>query len=140
MIEASWLYRFFAYGLLGWGMEILWTGLGSLLQGNLRLTGHSYLWMFPIYGGAGMLMECIHEATRFRPWLLRGIIWLAVIWSVEYVSGWSIKSVTGECPWDYRQSTRWTIKGFIRWDYGPAWLIAGLIFERVHDFLASVLK
>ena len=31
-------------------MEILWTGLGSLLNGNIVLEGGNIYLMFPIYG------------------------------------------------------------------------------------------
>jgi len=42
--------RFLVYGLLGWSLEIFWTGLGSILRGEWRLVGYTYLWMLPIYG------------------------------------------------------------------------------------------
>lgn len=85
-------------------------------------------------------MERLHEAIRFRHWVLRGLIWLALIWTIEYLTGWAIKGITGECPWDYRRSTLLTLHGFIRWDYAPAWFLAGLIFERAHDFLLTVFE
>jgi len=43
------LMRFIIYGFVGWCIEVFWTGLGSLLRGDRRLKGWSYLWMFPIY-------------------------------------------------------------------------------------------
>ena len=41
---------FLKCGVLGWGMEIFWTGLHALGSENWKLTGYSSLWMFPIYG------------------------------------------------------------------------------------------
>ena len=37
-------------GLTGWCMEVLWTGLHSVLSGELTMTGKTSLLMFPIYG------------------------------------------------------------------------------------------
>lgn len=44
--------RFIFCGLLGWCLEIFWTGLQSLQRRQLKLMGHSSIWMFPIYGMA----------------------------------------------------------------------------------------
>ena len=41
--------------MAGWCMEILWTGLHSFRVRDPKLTGHSSLWMFPIYGCAAFL-------------------------------------------------------------------------------------
>ena len=41
---------FILCGLTGWCMEILWTGLHSILSGELTMTGKTSLLMFPIYG------------------------------------------------------------------------------------------
>lgn len=42
--------NFLRCGMAGWCMEILWTGLHSFRVRDPKLTGHSSLWMFPIYG------------------------------------------------------------------------------------------
>ena len=47
---------FLLCGLCGWCMEILFTALHSLRRRDLRLTGNTSLWMFPIYG---FLRTCI---------------------------------------------------------------------------------
>lgn len=46
---------FLLCGLCGWCMEILFTALHSLRRRDLRLTGNTSLWMFPIYGSACLL-------------------------------------------------------------------------------------
>ncbi|MCL4515807.1 MAG: putative ABC transporter permease [Firmicutes bacterium] len=125
------LARLIIYGLLGWIMEIIWTGLGSAIHGNWRLVGKTYLWMFPIYGLA-VFLEPIHDRIRPLPAWVRGLIWMAVIFAIEYLAGWVLKLVTGSCPWDYSR-TPYSINGFIRLDYAPAWFAVGLLFERVHD-------
>ncbi len=120
-------------------MEVIWTGIGSVLKGDVRLRSTTYLWMFPIYGAA-VFLEPIHNAIRFMPWLVTGCIWLLIIWAVEYAAGWSIKRMVGLCPWDYTGSTKYQINGFIRLDYAPAWFAAGLLFERLHDFLIKYVN
>lgn len=133
------IYRFMIYGLLGWGLEIFWTGLGSAFGGDVRLPAGTYLWMFPIYGLA-IFMEPLHNRIRAWPWLIRGVVWLLVIWSIEYITGGVIRLLTGVSPWDYTGTTRWQIDGLIRLDMAPLWIITGFLFERAHDFLVRHLK
>lgn len=131
--------RFIIYGLLGWCLEIVWTGLGSALRAETQLKGFSYLWMFPIYGLAAFF-EPIHDRIRRLFWVYRGGIWLLLIYVVEYTSGWLLRLLTGSCPWDYRGSTRLEVGGLIRLDYAPAWFAAGLLFERIHCWLDRELR
>ncbi|SFG66418.1 Putative ABC-transporter type IV [Desulfotomaculum arcticum] len=128
------LTRFVIYGLLGWNMEVFWTGLMSGLNGNPRLAAHTYLWMFPIYGLA-VLLEPLHEKIRFLPWYLRGMIWVLVIWAVEFTTGGLLRMIVGTSPWIYREG--WQIYGLIRLDMAPLWFAAGLLFERIHDRLTK---
>jgi uncharacterized membrane protein len=125
--------RFLVYGVTGWGLEMIWTGAGSLLHGDLMLRGFSYLWMFPIYGLA-FFLEPLHEELRPWPWFVRGLIWMGIFFTIEYSSGWLLRSLLGSCPWDY-SGARFSVDGLIRLDYAPAWFAAGFLFERLHDAL-----
>ncbi len=124
------------YGFIGWIFEIIFTGSGSLLRGSLSLTGYTYLWMFPIYGMA-VLLEPVHDRIRPAPWPIRGFIWVSLILFIEYISGWLLIQFIGFCPWDYSGFSPYTVDGLIRLDFFPFWFAAGLIFERIHDFLDS---
>lgn len=117
-------------------MEIVWTGLGSLLRGDVKLQGRTYLWMFPIYGLA-IVLEPLHNAIRHWPVLARGSIYMVCILLTEYTSGWLLRSTVGLCPWDY-SGTPFSIHGLIRLDYAPAWFVAGLLFEKLHDYLIKI--
>lgn len=130
--------RFVIYGLLGWIIEIFWTGMGSLLKGNLMLSSFTYLWMFPIYGAA-VFLEPVHDQIEDLPWYVRGGIWVVVILSIEYITGWFLNSLLGSCPWDYSDATPYHIQGLIRLDYIPAWFMVGLIFERIHQKLDKLI-
>jgi uncharacterized membrane protein len=130
--------RFVLYGLGGWCGEVVWTALtGSLAQRDWRLTGHTYLWMFPIYGLIAPLYEPVHDAIRTYPWFLRAVVWSLGFTTIELASGWLIARLTGRCPWDYSER-RWAINAYIRWDYFPVWAIVGLALEPVHDFLVAI--
>lgn len=127
--------RFLIYGFAGWCTEVFWTGLGSLIKGDVRLRGWTYIWMFPIYGLA-VFLEPIHNRIKDWPIAVRGSVYTILIFFVEYTSGWLLKLMTGVCPWDY-SGCRFSINGFIRLDYAPAWFTAGLLFERLHLYLTS---
>ncbi|MDA8441700.1 MAG: hypothetical protein M0Z55_04920 [Peptococcaceae bacterium] len=132
------LIRFVFYGLLGWIIEILYTGMDSLLRADWRLPGSTYLWMFPVYG-MGVFLEPLHARIRHLPWIVRGVIWLGVFWTIEYFAGWLLQMFTGTCPWDY-SSSPYAVNGFIRLDMGVQWFVAGLVFERIHDWLDQIMQ
>lgn len=112
----------------------MFTGAGSLVRGSMSLTGYTYLWMFPIYGLA-VLFEPIHDRIRPAPWPVRGIIWVSLIFMIEYFSGWLLRSGIGFCPWDYSGFSPYVVDGYIRLDFAPFWFAAGMGFERLHDYL-----
>jgi len=128
----SMIKRFLLYGFVGWGIEVFWTGLGSLITGDLKLSGHSSLWMFFIYGSA-VFLEGIHDRIEQWPWFIRGIIWMLLIWGIEYISGFLLDALFGIQPWHYTGSL--AINGYIRLDFAPVWFAAGLAFERLHRSL-----
>jgi len=123
--------KFIFYGILGWIIEVVWTGLGSLIQGRWTLDSHTYLWMFPIYGSA-VFLEHVHEEIRPYKWWARGLIYMTLILSVEYLTGYFLDYLVGACPWDYSGSP-FSVQGYIRLDYAPVWFSAGLLFEQIHD-------
>jgi len=127
--------RFVIYGLLGWCIEVFWTGLGSLFRGNITLPGGTYIWMFPIYGLA-VILEPIHNRMRNRNIFLRGGIYLIFIYAIEYIGGLILRCLLGVCPWNYEKGI--SIGGLIRLDYAPAWFVAGLFFEKIHDKLMEI--
>ena len=122
--------NFLLCGLCGWCMEILFTALHSLRRRDLRLTGNTSLWMFPIYGSACLLAPFKRLFAHLhisRPG--RGLFYMAMIFTVEYLSG-RLLWKHGLCPWDYGKS-RFHIRRIIRLDYAPWWFLAGLFFEKI---------
>ena len=57
--------NFLLCGSLGWCLEVFWTGLHSLLNGQPTMMGQTSLLMFPIYGCAAVIaplyLTCIHS-------------------------------------------------------------------------------
>ncbi|CAA7599642.1 Putative ABC-transporter type IV [Acididesulfobacillus acetoxydans] len=127
--------RFFIYGLTGLALEVVYTGLASLLRGDWSMQGFTFLVMFPVYGAA-VLLEPVHERIRPYPWWLRGAIYLILIWGIEYLSGAVFTVLLGYSPWYYTDSLN--INGFITLRMAPDWFLAGLGFERLHDILDRV--
>lgn len=133
------LTHYVIYGLLGMLMEVFWTGLHSLLAKDYNLISMTSIWMFFIYGLA-VFLEPVHNKIRRYHIIIRGVIWAFVIFTIEYISGFVLEQLVGSFPWDYRNSTMYTIRGYIRFDYFPAWFVVGLGFEKIHDFLKGNLK
>lgn len=130
--------RIIIYGLIGWLVEVVFTGIGSLVSGSWYLTGYTYLWMFPIYAMA-IFLEPLHDRIRYVVWPVRGFIYVGVIFFIEYMAGFILDMSIGFCPWDYTGLTSYTLDGYIRLDFLPFWFLAGLLFERLHDFLDYML-
>ena len=81
---------FIQCGILGWGMEILWTGLDSFRRRDFKLTGHSSLWMFPIYGCAAFIGP-VSRLLRKKNLLFRGNLYMLGIFLVEFFTGSLLK-------------------------------------------------
>lgn len=120
--------NFLLCGFTGWCLEILFTSFDSFRKRDLRLMGKTSLWMFPIYGMAAFIRPLYHWVKNF-PTIMRSIIYTILIFSGEYLTG-SILKKHQMCPWDYSKAKA-NIKGVIRLDYAPYWMITGLIFEKL---------
>lgn len=119
---------FIKCGLTGWCLEVFWTGFGSLLTYDRKMTGTTSLLMFPIYGMA-VCLKPIYSIIKDKNLLLRGGVYTILIFTAEYMSG-SILKELNMCPWDYSH-TKYNVSGLIRLDYAPAWFITGLLMEKI---------
>lgn len=116
------------YGLIGWCIEIFWTGLGSLVNKDAKLVGKTSLWMFFIYGLAAFIKP-VQALIGSYPVAMRGVIYVFCFFAIEYLTGSFLKYFS-ICPWDY-SSAKYNVRGIIRLDYAPLWFITGLFFEFV---------
>jgi hypothetical protein len=123
---------------VGVGLEVAFTSVQSLRARDRRLVGHSYLWMFPIYGLVYPVLAALWPVVGGLPWPVRGGIYMVAFFAVEYSSGWLLRRALGSCPWeDSYRSARWGIHGLIRLDYAPAWFAVSLLFERLYLSLTA---
>ena len=122
--------NFLIFGIVGWCMEIMWTGLGALLRREYKLIGNTSIWMFFIYGLAAF-MPPLCDALSVFPLIVRGLVYMTTIFAVEFATGMALAKLR-ICPWDYSGS-RFAIKGVIRLDYAPAWFLVGIMFEIIHN-------
>ena len=126
-------YRFFLYGFIGICLEILWTGLDSLLKCDFSLMGRTSIWMIFIYGLA-LFLEPFHDILKKYNFVIRGIIYMILIFEVEYLSGSLLRYFLGVCPWQYDY---YSLNGLITLYYIPVWFLLGFLFEKIHYILDS---
>lgn len=115
------LKNFLLWGCLGLLVEVLFTGIKSVLAGNKLATSKTYLWMLPIYGIAGLSFKLLYQYVHVG-WILQVPMWGFMILGYEYGSGWLLRKYIGACPWDY-EHRKWSIHGLIRLDYVPYWML-----------------
>lgn len=141
------LIRIPLYICLGLVTEVLFTGIMDLISPNFlqswrlknapppknvqadrRAMGYTFLWMIPLYGLL-VGIEPMQRAMSSVPLMVRGLVYLATFWIGEYITGALLKRLIGFCPWDYSNS-RYSVHGYIRWDFGPFWYVFTLFLDR----------
>jgi uncharacterized membrane protein len=121
-------------------MEIVFTAAcGAFGEKDRSLRGETYLWMLPIYGAGGLLLEELQERlTPHVPRPLRAVAYVGAIYSIEYGSGLLLRRLLGVCPWDY-EDRGVNVDGLIRLDFAPFWFGAALAFEPVRSGVKRAL-
>lgn len=120
--------KFIFCGMVGWALEICWTGIHSIQNGRKDLMGNSSILMFPIYGCAAIISPLSRLYKNFN-FFFRGIIYMFHIYLGEYVYGRFLKK-RKICPWDYSK-TKHHLEGLIRLDFIPVWFFTGLLYEKL---------
>jgi uncharacterized membrane protein len=135
------------YMMFGLIMEVLFTGITDLVspkflqswhvmgfeksafggKRNVKAVSYTFLWMLPIYALL-VFFEPVTILLKEWPLWLRGFIYLPSIWLTEYITGWVIQKLTGECPWDYSYA-KYSFHGLIRWDFAPFWYAMGVFLD-----------
>lgn len=128
--------RFIIYGMLGLCAEVLWNGFGAMLRGDILLRGTTCIWMFPIYG-LSVFLEPVHYRIKHLPLIVRGGIYMVLIFAVELISGLLLRWMLGTCPWDYGNKGM-SIFGIVTLNYAPVWIVVGIAFERIHDTIIRI--
>lgn len=129
------IFLFCAFACVGITAEIFFTALSDLIsmmekgEVNWKLQGKSYIWMFPIYGLAGIFFPIALKFIGKYHILIRAAIWASGILVVEFIMGALLEFFTGQCPWEY--TTGWHVMGYIRLDYFPFWAAFGIMIEKI---------
>lgn len=137
------LFLFIAMGCVGITTEIFFTAITHMIDQwpnpeNWRLEGNSYIWMFPIYGIAGVAFPLLMPYLKHFIFIIRWLIYGIGILAVEFITGGLLDIFTGSCPWNY--TTGWHIMGYIRIDYLPLWMGFGGMVEMILLYIMSQLK
>jgi uncharacterized membrane protein len=130
------------YGLLGWPVEVCFTAARDYITGagDKRLRGESYIWMAPVYGVGGLAGELTARALTRRPLWQRAVGYALTFWTVEAVSGETLRRLLGDVPWgeEYRTHPDNVGNGLIRLSYAPYWAVAGLALERATPVIKRI--
>lgn len=143
--------RFVFYASLGVAAEVVFTAvcarLGLVLtpdlddaeaRGSLRLKGHSFVWMLPIYGAGLLVFERVHDVVRAEPWLVRAAVYVALLYAIELGASLVLARLTGARVW--RWVGRGAIGGHVHLAMAPLWFVATLALEPLHDALVRVVS
>lgn len=123
--------------------EVFFTAIYETIEfwpdrGN-KLEGHTYIWMAPIYSLIPLLFPLGIKWMKNWHIFFRSIVYMLGIFVIEFISGFLLHMIIGICPWDYTGDT-YSVMGYIRLDYFPAWMIFGVIVEKFYLYISSVVK
>ena len=128
------------WGLFGLITEIFFTALVNLIsKKDFNLTGHTSLWMFPIYSlgltyGFDFVQQIIENDY------IRYLSYPFWIWLVEILVGYPASKI-GIKIWDYSylsSSKHW--KGIISYVHFPVWILFGILVESIDSFITLHCK
>ena len=97
-------YPFLFCGFTGLCLEILWTGLHSLLRGDASMKGTTSLLMFPIYGCASLILPVYKKLKRLPDFTWQN---LPAVLSCRLFT--CAPGTIPECPISTKESSVWTI-------------------------------
>jgi len=111
-----------------------------VLTGDMKLQGYTSIWMLFIYGSA-VFLEPIHDIIKQWRWQIRGLIWVVIIWGIEYTSGLVLTNILEPLPGSTPDRLQWTIlwgwimhlRGLLQ-DWYLREFMRLLIFIRLHNY------
>lgn len=120
--------KFIICGLTGWCIEVAFTSVSAAIKKDKKMMGQTSAWMFPIYGMAAGI-DLIYPKIKNWSTFHRGLLYGLTIMTGEYITG-SMLTAIDACPWSY-DDAKYSIKGIVRPDYLPYWMVAGLLYEKL---------
>ncbi len=127
-------WRFMLFACMGLLLEVTLCAVLGLFRGSFLLRGRTSLWMIFDYGlFAIILMPIKHRLVTWRlPFLARGVVYMLLIYLVEYVSG-ALFTAVGLRVWNYQGDYQYQLHGHIALAYAPLWYGLGLVAEKIYD-------
>lgn len=118
---------------VGLSCEVVFTALYNYFEKrDKRLKGHTYLWMLPIYALVYPLHRLVYPKLSKVNSFFRYLVYVGMIYGVEFVSGKLLRKLTGHAPWEkYYKGKKFSVDNLIRLDYAPAWYVATMIFDKI---------
>jgi len=135
----EYLILFFIFSFFGVGVEVFFSSIHDYIRyKDIAFKGRSYLWMFILYGMWGIIIGPLYHLIANIPFLIRSLIYLAVIFIGELGYGYLLKLLIKKCPWEYKG--KWTIKGVVNLLYLPFWWVFGVLSELIYvKFIAMTI-
>lgn len=138
----KYIFFFIALACIGITTEIFFTAISDNVQlipdVDWALRGQSFIWMFPIYGIAGIAFPWIYPYIQKIPFIGRMAVYGIGILVVEFIAGALLDLITGRCPWEYNEGLH--IMGYVRLDFFPLWALFGGMVEKIILFLEAHYK
>jgi len=147
-VKELWL-SFVLYAGAGLLFEALFSGVFIQVERVLRgekidwdLPCKTYLWSILVYG----LSAAVSFTLAYRclggffdlHWALRGATYVLGIYLWEYFWGFLIETLTGKCPWRYRDTPR-RIWRYVSPLFVPVWFGVGLMMEALYETVLPLL-
>lgn len=139
--------RWFLFACIGLLIEVFFTGLASLLGGNISAMSKTSPWMMLDYGILGIAVWPVSQALIARgvPLAGRAAVYTLGIFFIEYVSGIAFNAI-GIRIWDYSHHTLniggteipMHLSGQITAYYTPFWFALGMVVEKLHKRVDAV--
>jgi len=123
------------FGAIGLGIEVIFTSLSKIMKkkdlNKVQLFGYSSIWYFPLYAIVLPLgIYLLQDSVSDYPLLMRGIIYAVLIHVGEFIAMWLLHLINSKSPSEKEYlASKHSIYGFTRWDYFPAFIFLGLLFE-----------
>ncbi len=121
------LFTFCFFSVAGWILEVVYRGYEYRGFVNPGLLKGPYL---ILYGTGGLILFYLTHICHHLPLLLKGIIYLVVTTSLEFVSAVAAEYFFHKRLWDYSDN-KWNYRGYICVKFSIYWVILSLFFEYV---------
>ncbi len=134
------IFMIIVFSCLGITTEVVFTAFQNLINNTApcgkplsSLAGDSYVWMIFIYALIPILGHYFYDRIKVYNIIYRLIIYVLLIYIVEFSAGFILQTILGSCPWKYTSGCH--IMGLIRLDYFPAWALFCWLVERLYVYM-----